>query len=154
MMKYINIKISVLSIICLFFCVACDTNEPSYQYTPSTQNTTSSKISKPTFEKYLTTTTTTGFSIRMRFDNGGDDRSNMSCVVYWKRFTSKPSKTPAKSELANAEDMRIYGSTTKTTTFDKSHEGYNGGNYIYYYTKCSNSKYSTTTNVTYCIIKR
>ena len=36
----------------------------------------------------------------------------------------------------------------------KSHSGFSGGNYIYYYFECENSKYSTETDVKYCIVKR
>ena len=108
----------------------------------------------PSFEKYLTTSDYDGFSIRMRFDNGGDIRDNMSCTVHWKAYSSKPSSTPTMSDLTNNETMRIYGNTRKTTTFDKSHAGHRGGTYIYYCATCSNSRHSVTTPVTFCIVKR
>lgn len=39
-------------------------------------------------------------------------------------------------------------------TFDKTHTGFNGGTFVYYYFECRNSKYTTKTNVTYTIVKR
>jgi len=111
-------------------------------------------IKAPSLDAYLTTTDVEGFSIRIRFNNGGDKTDNMSCTVYWKAYTSKPATEPKASSLTKAESMRVYASTTVKTTFDKSHTGYNRGTYIYYYAKCSNSKYSCTTPVTYTIIKR
>lgn len=132
---------------------SCEKYEP-YDSTDQSFNDSSSSISAPSFEKYLTTTDYDGFSIRMRFDNGGDTRENMSCTVHWKAYSSKPSSTPSKSDLTKNESMRIYGNTLNTTTFDKSHAGYRGGTYIYYCATCSNSKYSVTTPVTFCIVKR
>lgn len=56
--------------------------------------------------------------------------------------------------MTNHESMRQYSTTKLTTTFDKTHAGYSGGNYIYYYFECSNSKYTTKTNITFCVVKR
>lgn len=78
----------------------------------------------------------------------------MKCVVHWKAYSSKPSTKPKASALTRNETMRVYSSTKRSTTFDKSHAGYNGGTYIYYYFVCSNSKHSVTTDVTYEIVKR
>lgn len=114
----------------------------------------SKQISLPKFDKYLTTTTTSDCSIRLRFTNGGDDVKNMSCMVYWRRYSTKPSNTPKKSDMNNAELMRVYDYTSTKTTFDKTHSGFNGGNYIYYYAICGNSKGDTETELTYCVIKR
>lgn len=131
--------------------ISCEKYEPM-DTTHSHEEQT--RIEMPSFEKYLTTTDYDGFSIRMRFDNGGDVRENMSCTVHWKAYPSKPSSTPRKSDLTNNESMRIYGNTKGSTTFDKSHAGYRGGTYIYYCATCSNSRYSVTTPVTFCIVKR
>lgn len=135
----------------MFLLSACEKDmEQSVSVTiPSTPN-----IEPPTLDKYLTTTDTDGFSIRMRFTNGGDVPDNMKCTVYWKSYASKPSTTPSASSLSNVESMRVYASTSRSTTFDKSHAGYNGGTYIYYYAVCRNSKYSCTTPVTYTVVKR
>ncbi len=133
--------------------ISCETYEPVYMnHSHDTEEET--RVGMPSFEKYLTTTDYDGFSIRMRFDNGGDIRDNMSCTVHWKAYSSKPSSTPTMSDLTNNETMRIYGNTRKTTTFDKSHAGYRGGTYIYYCATCNNSRYSVTTPVTFCIVKR
>lgn len=113
-----------------------------------------SVIGKPSLDKYLTTTDLDGFSLRARFDNGGDKTENMSCTVYWKAYSSKPSSTPSRSDLTEAETMRVYASTSTKTTFDKSHAGYGVRTYIYYYMKCRNSRYSCTTPVTYTIVTR
>jgi hypothetical protein len=128
----------------------CESYESDYDYSGSSSN----YVSKPTFDKYLTTTDTDGFSIRLRFSNGGEERSNMSCTVYWKAYSSKPSSTPSKGDLTKCEQMRIYDHTKTKTTFDKSHAGYSGGTYIYYYAVCSNSKGSCTTSINYTIVKR
>lgn len=94
----------------------------------------SSKISAPELDKYLTTTDYDGVSFRVRFTNGGDVAENMSCKVHWRKYASKPSKTPSARDMNEHESMRQYGSGTKTkTTFDRSHAGFGGGTYIYYH---------------------
>lgn len=141
---------SVLLCAISFVVISCDKDEPNLEY----EDVVTSNISLPTFDKYLTTTDTDGFSIRIRFKNGGDNRENMSCQVYWKAYSSKPSSTPTERDLTRSEQMRIYDHTKTKTTFDKSHAGYNGGTYIYYYAVCKNSKGSSKTDITYAIIKR
>ena len=133
--------------------ISCETYEP-VDMNQSHDTEEETRVEIPSFEKYLTTTDYDGFSIRMRFDNGGDTRDNMSCTVHWKAFSSKPSSTPTLRDLTNNESMRICGNTRNSTTFDKSHAGYRGGTYIYYCATCSNSRYSVTTPVTFCIVKR
>ena len=44
--------------------------------------------------------------------------------------------------------------TSKTTVFDKTHTGFSGGTYVYYYFECQNSKYTTKEDIKYCIVKR
>ena len=133
-----------------FAFISCNKSEPNFEY----EDVFDSAVDAPSFDKYLTTTDTDGFSIRLRFNNGGDDRENMSCKVYWKAYSSKPSATPTEQDLSKSEEMRIYDHTKAKTTFDKSHAGYAGGTYIYYYAVCRNSKGSCKTNVTYTIVKR
>lgn len=113
-----------------------------------------SYISKPTMDKYLVTTTFYDVNLGVRFANGGDSWENMKCKVHWRKYSSKPTQTPKKSDMNNHESMRIYATTKSKTTFMKSHSGFSGGNYIYYYFECENSKYSTETDVKYCIVKR
>lgn len=145
-------------LLCVFsFCVLSCEKEESDDFedvTIGNNSSNNSSVAKPAFDKYLTTTDTDGFSLRLRFKNGGDVRENMSCTVYWKAYSQKPSSTPAERDLTNSESMRIYAHTKTKTTFDKSHAGYNGGTYIYYYAKCKNSKGSCKTAVTYTIVKR
>lgn len=129
-----------------------DDNDEDDDYKPTTS--VSTNISAPTFAKNLTTTTTSDLSFRCRFDNGGDKTENMSCTVHWRQYSSKQSSTPKASSLSKHESMRQYGSTSKSTTFDKSHTGFTGGTYIYYYFECKNSKKTTKTDVTFTIIKR
>ena len=151
MNKYFSIILHVI-FFCVFFIfiVSCDKEESYFEY----EDVVTSNISLPTFDKYLTTTDRDGFSIRIRFKNGGDNRENMSCQVYWKAYSSKPSSTPSERDLTRCEQMRIYDHTKTKTTFDKSHAGYNGGTYIYYYAVCKNSKGSCKTDITYTIVKR
>jgi len=113
-----------------------------------------SNLTSPTLDKILTTTDYDGFSIRLRFTNGGDVTDNISCKVHWRAYSSKPSTMPRTSDMNQSEPMRTYASTKTKTTFDKSHAGYKGGTYIYYYAVCKNSKYSCTTPVTFTIVKR
>lgn len=138
----------------LLLITGCEKEEEENSYVPSTSQETTTSLSKPTYKKNLTTTTYDDVSFRCRFDNGGDTYDNMSCTVHWKKYSSKPSTTPKASALTTSESMRTYGSTKSSTTFDKTHTGFSGGTYIYYYFECSNSKYTTKTDVTYCIVKR
>lgn len=138
--------------ICIFsiIIVSCNRDDADYGY----EDVVTNNISLPAFDKNLTTTDTDGFSIRIRFKNGGDNRENMSCQVYWKAYSSKPSSIPTERDLTRSEQMRIYDHTKTKTTFDKSHAGYNGGTYIYYYAMCKNSKGTCKTDITYTIVKR
>ena len=111
-------------------------------------------VSKPTIDKYLVTTTLYDVNLGVRFVNGGDSWENMKCTVHWRKYSSKPTQMPKKSDMNKHESMRIYASTKSKTTFMKEHYGFTGGNYIYYYFECKNSKYITETEVKYCIVKR
>ena len=111
-------------------------------------------VTPPSFDKYITTSEFDGFTIRARFNNGGDSYENMSCMVYWRAYSSKPSKTPTKEDMTNCESMRIYDHSTKKTVFEKAHVGYAGGTYIYYYTECYNCKGSCTSDLTFTVIPR
>lgn len=123
------------------------------------------KVTKPTFDKYLTTTDLDGFSIRVRFKTGGDKESNLRATVHWKAYSKKQTPRPSKSELTKVESMRQYGSAvyhntgskkgmTESIVFDKSHGGYGVGTYIYYYTECTNSVGSDESSVNYTVIIR
>lgn len=150
-MKYATLKILLcIFTLCLISCEK-DTNDHNYSNSSSHNSST---VSAPTFDTYLTTTDKDGFDIRIRFKNGGDKYDNMKCTVYWKRYSSKPSTTPLKSDMTNVEEMRIYDHNQRSTTFDKAHAGYSGGSYIYYYAICTNSAGHCSTNLTYCIVKR
>lgn len=156
-MRKIFYLLSMLIIVSLssIALVSCgDSNDEDDEYIPPTEQEEAQNLSKPTLKKILTTTTTTDVSFRCRFDNGGDDSDNMSCTVHWKTFASKQDVTPDPSSLTKSESMRQYGSTSTTTTFDRSHSGFSGGDRIYYYFECKNSKYTTKTDVLYCIVKR
>ena len=113
-----------------------------------------SSITKPIFDKYLVTTTLYDVNLGVRFVNGGDTWENMKCMVHWRKYSSKPSQVPKKSDINKHESMRIYATTKTKTTFMKEHSGFSGGNYIYYYFECENSKYDVETDLEYCIVKR
>ena len=130
--------------------ISCEKDTVDIEY----ENNAANNISAPTYDKDLTTTDTDGFSIRLRFTNGGDKMENMSCKVHWKAYSKKPSSTPTEKDLTKTETMRIYSQTKIKTTFEKAHAGYNGGTYIYYYAVCENSKGSCKTKITYSIVKR
>lgn len=139
---------------------SCDTDEPDY---PSSSTTNKQKVTRPTFDKYLSTSDKASFSIRVRFKTGGDSESNLSATVHWKAYSSKQSSTPKKSDLNKVESMRQYGAATYHNTgskkgmtesivFDKSHAGYSSS-YIYYYVECHNSVGSAESSVTYMVAR-
>ena len=144
----------------------CDKeDEETISSTTNVENSKKRNITKPTFDKFLTTTDTDGFSVRVRFKTGCDSESNLSATVHWGAYPQKPSKAPTKRELEKTESMRQYGSAvyhntgskkgmTESIVFDKSHGGYNGGTYIYYYVECKNSIGTDSSPITYTIVKR
>lgn len=164
-MKLYKISSIIVITIAVLIC-SCDTDEPKTSSSSSSSKTqTSQTISKPTFDKYLSSSDKASFSIRVRFKTGGDKEQNISATVYWKAYSSKPSKTPTKSDLTTVESMRQYGAATYHNTgskkgmtesivFDKSHAGARGGTYIYYYVECRNSKGSANSSVTYMVTPR
>lgn len=138
----------------------CMPSSSSSQYEVST-----SKVTRPTFDSFLSTTDKDGLSIRVRFKTGGDAESNINATVYWKAYAQKPSSKPQKSDLTKVERMRQYGSPvyhnsgskkgmTYSIVFDKSHAGYNSGTYVYYYVVCQNSKGSASSPLTFEVVKR
>ena len=157
-----KILTSSLPLILCFVMASCGGDEPD---SPSLNSgsTSSQNITKPSYDKDLSTSDLASFSIRVRFKTGGDKESNLSATVYWRAYSKKPSSKPSKSELTKVESMRQYGSATYHNTgskkgmtesivFDKSHAGY-GGSYIYYYVECENSKGSASSSVSYLIAK-
>lgn len=113
-----------------------------------------SSVTKPVFDKYLVTTTLYDVNLGVRFVNGGDSWENMKCKVHWRKYSSKPSMEPKKTDMNKHESMRIYVTTKTKTTFMKEHSGFSAGNYIYYYFECENSMYNVETDLKYCIVKR
>lgn len=150
-MKVFKLFFGVILLLSTF--VACDKEEYDDSYSPSGSDI-ETDLEPPSFDKYLTTTDLDGFSVRARFNNGGDASINMSCILYWEAYSSKPSRIPSASELSHAKIMMIYSSTKEKTVFDTSHAGYGVGTYIYYYMECKNSKYSCTTPMTYTVVTR
>lgn len=145
--------------------IGCEKDE-EYDTSTTKQETVSKtqKVTSPSFDKDLTTVDTDGFSIRVRFKTGGDEKENLSAKVHWKAYSAKQSPIPSKKDLTKVESMRIYDATyhntgpkkgmTESIVFDKSHAGYGGGTYIYYYVECKNSKGSAVSDVTYTIVRR
>lgn len=161
-MKISKLFLLSMLVICVSFS-SCGTDEPDSPSSSTTNTPNKQKVTKPTFDKYLSTSDKASFSIRVRFKTGGDSESNLSATVYWKAYSKKPSSTPKKSELSKVESMRQYGAATYRNTgsmkgmtesivFDKSHAGYSGS-YIYYYVECRNSVGSAESSVTYMVTK-
>lgn len=160
----------ILRLFCVFaVCALCscggDEPETAKDSSSANQSTSSQKVTKPSFDMFLTTTDKDGFSLRVRFKTGGDKESNLRAKVNWKAYSKKPSAKPSRSELSKSETMRQYGSATYHNTgskkgmtesivFDKSHAGYSGGTYIYYYVVCTNSKGSAESSIDYTIVRR
>lgn len=154
-------------ICCIIFAFSwlCSCDHDDEEDFSSNTEINKSKVTKPTFNKFLSTTDTDGFSIRVKFKTGGDKESNIHAAVFWKAYSTKPSTKPAKKDLTKVESMRQYGSATYHNTgskkgmtesivFDKSHAGYSGGTYIYYYVECTNSVGSDESSISYQIVKR
>lgn len=156
--------INVIFVVFALLFSSCEKDEPNVP-SSSTSSTSKQTITKPSFDKFLSTSDYASFSIRVRFKTGGDKEQNMSATVHWKAYSSKPSKTPSKNDLTKVESMRQYGTATYYNTgpkkgmtesiiFDKSHAGYSGGNYIYYFVECRNSKGSASSSITYMVTPR
>lgn len=65
-------------------CSSCETDEPKNSSSSSSSTTNKQTISKPSFDKFLTTSDKASFSIRVRFKAGGDKEQNLSATVHWK----------------------------------------------------------------------
>ena len=93
---------------------ACGEDDNDNSYTrPSSGNATSNtqKVTKPTFAKFITTADYDGFSVKARFKTGGDKESNLSATIYWQKYSSKPTKTPTKSDLKRVDAVSLGGSS-------------------------------------------
>ncbi len=160
-----TLKKLTLCVLVIASCCISSCNPDDEPISSNIGNTNTPKVVAPSFDKFLSTTDTDGFSIRVRFKTGGDKESNIKAKVYWKNYSTKPLSKPSKNDLTNIESMRQYGSATYHNTgsmkgmtesivFDKSHAGYGGGTYIYYYVECKNSVGSATSSISYTIVKR
>ncbi len=118
-------KLLYLSFIVLLYGCEKDDHEIEYIGGNTSGTNSSTSIKAPTFDRDITTTDLDGFSIRLRFTNGGDVSENMKCKVHWAAYSSKPSKTPNKSDLNRSESMRMY-TETGTTLFPLYGECRNG----------------------------
>lgn len=147
---------------CLILLSACERDEPSK---PSSSTSTSNvTVTKPSFDKFLTSTDLDGFDLMVRFKSGDDYYENISGTVYWRAYGSKPTTTPKKSDMNKKETARLYTATyynsgtkkgrTSKVVLEKAHAGYSGGTYIYYYMECRNSKGSAQSDLSYTIVKR
>ncbi len=145
---------SVALIFALPLLVLCGCTEEDAPEKPIDKEQETSKIEAPVLKSRLTAFDTDGFTLRPCFDNGGDVKENMSCIAHWGAYSKKQTPPPTIDELPNHEGMRIYSDLQTSTYFDLSHAGFNGGTYIYYCYSCSNSKYTTTTDVSFNIVKR
>lgn len=141
--------------VCCFLLLSltgCEKVDTVYNYDDEMSG--SSRVSEPSFGKFLTVSTYDQIDFKIRFKHGGDTRDNMHCTIYWKAYASKPSSTPKPKDLTKVETMRLIDHTKTKSVFDKSHVGFYGGTYIYYYAVCKNSKGSCETPIDYTIIKR
>mgnify|MGYP007130798091 CR=1 FL=1 len=78
MKKYRFLRICCVLIVTFGWLCSCDPNDETIS---STTDTNTSKVTKPTFDKFLSTTDTDGFSIRVRFKTGGDKESNICATL-------------------------------------------------------------------------
>ncbi len=130
------------------------TDENGFVGENNSENDELDNISAPTLDKMFTRNVYDGFSIFIRFNNNGDKPSNMNCTIYWKSYPGKQSQIPSIDELTKIEEMNTYTSTTKSTTFNIEHAGYNGGTYNYYCAECTNRKGTCMTDISYTIVPR
>ena len=160
-MKNFKALMTVLFVGTMLIISGCDKENGSIDY--SGNGSSSSKITMPSFDKFLSTVDTDGFAIRARFKTGGDSEGNIRATVHWKNYSGRPSSTPGKSDLTKSENMRqrdvTYHNTgskkgtTESIVFEKEHGGYNGGTYIYYYVECTNSKGTAVSPISHVIVK-
>ena len=87
MKKYRFLRICCVLIVTFGWLCSCD---PDDETISSTTDTNTSKVTKPTFDKFLSTTDTDGFSIRVRFK---------TCLLY----------TSASHERLAARDVLMDG---------------------------------------------
>ena len=151
-MKLINVLSIFAFSLCLVLQTSCDKDDDEYYSDVERPGT--SHLDAPRMDRNLTYTDYDGVTFRVRFTNGGDTMGNVDCKVHWRAYAAKPSKTPDKSEMTEHDYMRVYDSNNYKTTFDEAHVGLHSRRYIYYYFECSNSKKTTETSMTYCIVKR
>lgn len=163
-MKRILMILAAVAVFCGIVS-SCETLDNTSSSSSGMSTVSKPKVTKPSFDKYLSTTDLNGFSIRVRFKTGGDAEDNIDATVHWQNFAKKPSAKPSKGDLKKVESMRQYGvatyhntgprkGMTESIVFDKSHGGYNGGTYIYYYVECRNSVGKAETAVDYVVVKR
>lgn len=156
-------KISYILILSILLLSGC-TDEPDTNSSSESTSTSNVTVTKPTFDKFLTSTDRDGFDLMVRFKSGDDFYENISGTVYWRAYSSKPSTTPKKSDMNKMETARLYTATyhntgekkgrTASVVLEKAHAGYSGGTYIYYYMECRNSKGKGESEISYTIVKR
>ena len=128
--KKIYVRTLILLFAVGFIFTSCSKDDDDYTPPSSQSSSTSSSVTKPALAKNLTTTTYSEVNFMARFSNGGDTYDNMKCTVHWASYAKKQATTPKASELTRKESMTQFNTTSKNTTFKKSHTGLSGGTYI------------------------
>ena len=120
---------------------------------PATKSTTTSKaISKPEVKvtSHYASGSYDGWYVIGTVTTGGDNPNNVECYLEWAKFAKKQTGTV---NLSNRSQMKVTNSSTTRVQFKKEHAGINKGNYVYYRLVGSNSKYTSSTSITYMIAK-
>ena len=144
-----NYALSVLLILAIstFLC-SCDPDEPN-----SKSTTTTKSLSKPEVKVTLhyASGSYDGWYVIGTVTTGGDDPSNVDCYLEWAKFSKKQTGTVT---LSNRSRMNVTNSSKTRLQFKNEHAGINQGNYIYYRMVGSNSKYTSSTAITYMVAQK
>ena len=127
--------------------ISCDKADVSNN--SSTKNKTQS-ITKPEVKatSHYANGSYDGWYVIGTVTTGGDESTNVTCILEWAKFAKKQSGTV---KLTNKSQMIGVNYSKKRVQFKKEHAGINKGNYIYYRLVGSNSKYSSSTSTTYMV---
>lgn len=127
--------------------ISCDKEDVSNN--SSTKNKSQS-ITKPEVKatSHYANGSYDGWYVIGTVTTGGDESTNVTCILEWAKFAKKQSGTV---KLTNKSQMIGVNYSKKRVQFKKEHAGINKGNYIYYRLVGSNSKYSSSTSTTYMV---
>ena len=146
--KYLAILLINLCMAGVFCACGGDDDDDDYAYPNNEESGHSShNVSRPSISVLTATSTTTEFTVV--FEVRSEEEPSSVTLHYGRNSSSTSSPTINKSS-----SCRLQRKANNTYYYSKTHAGFTGGNYIYFYGEVTNSAGTSKSQTSHVIIKR